>query len=360
MNEVSARAHSPRTPSPLRRRNRRGISVTEAPSPVVDCALYENGTRRHGELPFAHALDAARSCSAGFVWIGLHHPTAAEFEGIAKEFQLHPLAVEDAVHAHQRPKLERYSDVLFLVLKTMRYDDCGGGPEGVTEQGELMIFLGPEFVITVRHGEGSPLHDVRRTLEGRPELLERGPAAVLYAVLDHVVDDYVDVVDALTADVEEAEAALFDETVSNDPRRSYELKRELISFKRSLTPLSGPLHALVDGSIERVPDGIRAYLRDVEDHLQRVREQVLALDELVTGIVDANLTQVSVRQNEDMRKISAWVAILAVPTMIAGVYGMNFDHMPELHWRYGYPFAALLTLTICLVLYRAFRRSGWL
>ncbi len=331
-------------------------------SGVVNCAVYERGKRTSGPtVHYTEALDLARRCKDGFVWLGLHEPSAAEFEGLAAEFDLHPLAVEDAVKAHQRPKLERYGETLFIVLKTARYcehEELAGGTE-VVETGEVMLFVGPDFVVTVRHGDARRLDVVREGLEARPELLAHGPAAVIYAVADRVVDDYLAVAAALEDDVEDVELQAFTPG-RTDPQRVYQLQREMLEFRRAVVPLVRPLEALVGGQLEQVPVEIREYLRDVEDHLKRVTEQVEGYELLLSGILQATLTTVSVQQNNDMRKISAWVAILAVPTSIAAIYGMNFDHMPELHWRYGYPLAVAVMAAICLALYRGFRRNGWL
>jgi len=331
-------------------------------SGVVDCAVYCNGERSGGRLDPAGARDAARALPGGFAWIGLHEPSFAELSGLAAQYDLHPLAVEDAVHAHQRPKLERYGETLFVVLKTARYlehTELTSMTE-VIETGEVMLFLGPSFVITVRHGDARRLDGVRADLEANPALLALGPTAVLYAVADHVVDDYLAVTADLEDDVDEVETQVFSTTATTDVRRIYQLKRELLELKRAVAPLRRPVSALTAGAVRDVPDEIRTYFRDVEDHLTRVSEQIASFDELLTSILQANLAQVTVQQNNDMRKISAWVAIAAVPTATAGIYGMNFEHMPELEWRFGYPMVVSVMVTVCLLLYRGFRRTGWL
>jgi len=355
----------PSLPSlPTRRRSRRRVAAESAPAGrtgVIDCALYEEGRRRHGSLPHSEAMSAARECSDAFVWIGLYQPDEDEFADIAAEFSLHPLAVEDAVKAHQRPKLEQYGDTLFAVFKTARYvehDELTGTSE-IVETGEVMVFVGPDFVVTVRHGMPGALGEVRRELEAHPELMRIGPAVVLYAIADRVVDDYLMVADALQDDVDEVEAAVFSPRVT-DIQRVYQLKRELLEFKRAVMPLGRPMKTLSATELPQIPAEARQYFRDVDDHLERVAEQVAGFDELLTGILNANLTQVGIQQNNDMRKISAWVAIGAVPTAIAAIYGMNFEHMPELHWMYGYPIMVGVTAVLCLMLYMAFRRSGWL
>ncbi|MFI0354539.1 magnesium and cobalt transport protein CorA [Actinomadura sp. 9N407] len=332
---------------------------------VLDWAAYIDGHRvctetvadavrliRDGELT------AAENGSAGFVWVGLHEPSAAELTELAEVFGLHPLAVEDAIHAHQRPKLERYDDVNFLVMKTVGYvRKEPNGPE-VVETGELMVFAGPDFVVTVRHGAHGELGSVRERLERDPERLSLGPAAVVHAIADRVVDGYVCVADAVQEDIDEVEEAVFSPERTDESRRIYRLKREVIQLKRAVGPLAGPLRNL--GGRRFVPAEIKEYLRDVEDHLTRVREQVEAYDELLNPILQAHMTQVTVADNKDMRKISAWGALFMVPTAIAGIYGMNFTFMPETQWRFGYPMILCVIALACFSLYRGFRRNGWL
>ena len=318
---------------------------------IVDCAVYEAGER--SEIALEGAQEACLRDDA-FVWIGLHEPTQEEFEAVSGEFGLHELAVEDAIKAHQRPKLERYGDVDFLVLKTARYVE----PDQI-EFGEILLFIGASFVVSVRHGEGVPLGGVRSKVEGRPDLLRCGPLAVVHGILDEVVDAYAPVMDALDRDIEEVEEEVFSEGRRNPAQRIYELKREAIEFARAVSPLVEPIERMTTGRT-RVPDGLETYFRDVLDHLIRLSQHVESLRDLLNSVLQANLAQVGVRQNEDMRKISAWVAIIAVPTMIAGVYGMNFEHMPELEWELGYPAALAVMLTACFSLWRYFKRVGWL
>jgi magnesium transporter len=315
---------------------------------IVDQAVYEKGQRR------AHA--DGRPGPGGFVWIGLYEPTPDEFEKLRREFDLHPLAVEDAIHAHQRPKIEVYDDMLFLVLKTARYVD----PQEVVEFGELLVFAGPDYLITVRHGEASELHEAREALERDPDRMTCGPSAALHAILDRVVDDYTPALAGLENDIDEVEEELFSGRRSNPGERIYRLQREVLEFRRAVAPLAEPVDRLARGHYEHVHPDVRAYFRDVSDHLIRAREQLDNMRDLLAGSLQANLAQVAVRQNEDMRRISAWVAIIAVPTAIAGIYGMNFDHMPELGWELGYPAVLLLMATICTGLYAYFKRSGWL
>ncbi|CAL9398691.1 magnesium/cobalt transporter CorA [Streptomyces sp. enrichment culture] len=330
---------------------------------IVDCAIYRDGHRTDGPEDLSDALDEARA-AGGFVWIGLHEPTQKEFDLVSHEFGLHPLAVEDALKAHQRPKLEVYDDSLFAVLKPVVYE-----PESdAVSTGELMIFLGDAFAVVVRHGEGSPLKAVRRRLEHEPELLGKGPTAVLYAIADAAVDHYLEVAVELQNDLEELEAEVFSPDGGGSRHtasRIYTFKRQVLEFRRATGPLGPPLARLAGtglygAGVPFVNDRARPFFRDVSDHLTRVNESVEGLDRLVSDILSAHLAQTSVRQNDDMRKISAWAAMAAVPTMLAGIYGMNFDHMPELHWVWGYPAVIALMAVLEVLLYRQFKRRGWL
>jgi magnesium transporter len=328
---------------------------------VVDWALYVGGERRPC-ASYAEAVRLARE-DRGFVWIGLHEPTDRELAGVAVEFGLHPLAVEDAVHAHQRPKLEQYDDMSFMVFKTVRYVPHESVTEAsqIVESGEVMVFLGADFVVTVRHGEHGGLHGVRERLEAQPSLLAHGPSAVLYAVADAIVDTYLDVAAQLEDDIDAIEARAFSgDRDRGDIGRIYQVKRELLELRRSVTPLAGPLRQLSAQPLVEGDDEIREYFRDVEDHLTRAHEMIAAYDELLTSILQASLAQLSMSENEDMRKITAWAAIIAVPTAITGVYGMNFRYMPWLDERWGYPALLGLIVVICVVLYRQFKRIGWL
>jgi magnesium transporter len=321
---------------------------------IVNCAAYENGLRCGEDLDLDEAMKAARKDGA-FAWLGVFEPTAEEFESIAREFDLHELAVEDAIKAHQRPKVELYGDTLFVVVKTANYVDS----DEVIEIGELMLFVNPSFIITVRHGDGG-LSSVRERIERRPELLRHGPGMALHAIVDHVVDGYELAAEGVDKDIQQVQRQVFSDGRDNPTERIYKLEREVLDFYGAVVPLSPAVDEIVRGHFEVVPDDLREYFRDVHDHLRRVEGRIAAFRELLGSALHANLTQVSVRQNEDMRRISAWVAILAVPTMIAGIYGMNFEHMPELRWRFGYPFVLAIILVVCLVLYRRFRRAGWL
>jgi magnesium transporter len=325
---------------------------------IVDCAIYEDGQRREEDrrLTVTDVYKASQRTDGAFVWIGLYEPSEHEFDSLKREFDLHELAVEDAIKAHQRPKLEVYDESLFVVLKTARYVDS----EEVVEFGEILIFLGADFVITVRHGEASELHGVRLALEENSELLRCGPGAVLHAIVDRVVDDYQPALAGLEEDVDEVERQVFSSERSNPAERIYKLKREVQEFNQATASLVEPVNRLARGNYALIPEQVETYFRDVYDHLVRVHEQLETYRDLLTGVLEANLAQVTVRQNEDVRKISAIVAILAVPTMIAGIYGMNFEHMPELTWTFGYPLVVGVMLCICFGLFRYFKRAGWL
>ncbi|MET7650646.1 MULTISPECIES: magnesium and cobalt transport protein CorA [unclassified Streptomyces] len=338
------------------------------PSAVVDCAVYRDGARVvYTQPPTPQEAMRQVRRDGGFVWIGLHEPTEAEFAGIASEFGLHPLAVEDAVQAHQRPKLERYDDSLFTVFKTIHYiehDRLTANSE-VVETGEVMCFTGKDFFITVRHGGQGSLRALRHRLQDDPELLAKGPSAVLHAIADHVVDGYIAVADAVQDDIDEVETEVFSPGRKGTPRgtdagRIYQLKREVLEFKRAVSPLLRPMQLLSERPMRLVDPDIQKYFRDVADHLARVQEQVIGFDELLNSILQANLAQASVAQNEDMRKITSWAAIIAVPTMVCGVYGMNFDYMPELHWKFGYPVVMSAMVALCVGIHRTLKRNGWL
>ena len=326
---------------------------------IVDSAVYKDGKRIAESASFAELAAAARK-GEGVAWLGLHEPTEDELTAVAREFDLHELAVEDAVHAHQRPKLEWYGDVLFLVLRPARYID----ETETVEFGEIHVFVGPNFVITIRHGEASELGRLRQLLESRPDLLRRGPMAIVHAVVDRVVDDYGPVVDGVENDVDEIESEVFG-GARNVSRRTYELIREVIEFRRAIHPLPDILVRLMrDHDLEAEE---KRYLRDVHDHTIRIQEQVDSFHELLRSILSVNLTletkalsEAGNKQNEEVKKISAWAAILFAPTIVGTVYGMNFDHMPELHTRFGYPMALGLMVAVSLSLYVLFRRRGWI
>jgi magnesium transporter len=358
----------------------RMLSTTQVPPPedppaeasendaIVECGLYLDGVRRPERVHYTEALHVAREHGNGFVWLGLKEPTAAQLGHIAETFGLHELAVEDAVTRGQRPKVERYADMTFCTMRTARYvehEELTASSE-IVETGDMMMFIGEHFIITVRHGDACNLGRIRSQLDQRPELLRHGPWAVAYAVYDLVVDVYLDVAGSIEDDIDVIEEVVF-ATESREGRhrsgriqRIYQLKRELMEFKRAVLPLQRPLGGLVNREVVDLPKEIRRYFRDVLDHLNRASEQVLYFDDLLNSVLQARLAQVTVDQNNDMRKIAAWAGIAAVWTALAGIYGMNFTHMPELDWRFGYPAVWAILLAVTAVMYRAFRRSGWL
>jgi len=325
---------------------------------IVDCAVYTKGRRRTGDLPIELALEAATEPDS-FVWIGLYEPTPEEFEQVRLELGLHELAVEDAIAAHQRPKLEVYDDDLFVVLRTARYLDASE----TVEFAEIQLFVGPNYIVSVRHGEASALADVRAKVERDLERIRCGPMGILHAIVDRVVDDYAPVIDGLDNDMAEIEDAVFDPLRARgvDPsQRIFKLKREVLDLHRNTEPFLEPLARLVSGQLPGAHPELTSYFRDVEDHLKRIVGSVSLFRALLSDALDANLAIVTVRQNDDMRTISAWLAIGGFPTVVGAVYGMNFDHMPELDTRYGY-FAVLVAMVIvCIALYRRFRKAGWL
>ncbi|MGA4838842.1 magnesium and cobalt transport protein CorA [Streptomyces sp. G45] len=341
----------------------------EGPS-VVQAALYQDGVRVSSPTSLADTYRELRGRTDGMAWIGLARPTEAELLSLAAEFDLHELAVEDAMEAHQRPKLERYGDTLFVVLRAARYLDAS---EEV-DFGELHVFVGADFVITVRHGAAPDLSAVRRRMEETPELLRLGPEAVLYAILDAVVDGYAPVVAGVQNDIDEIETEVF----SGDPevsRRIYELSREMVEFQRATRPLVGMLHGLMAGFAKYGTDEeLQRYLRDVADHVTHTSERVDGFRQALTDILTVNATLVTQQQNAEMRalaeagfeqneeikKISSWAAILFAPTLVGTIYGMNFDEMPELSWTFGYPFAIGLMGVVCVSLYFIFKRRDWL
>lgn len=342
---------------------------------IVDSAIYVHGKRVESPGPFSETYEDCRA-KHGIAWIGLLKPTKEEFDAVAAEFGLHELAVEDALLAHQRPKLERYGETLFVVLKAARYLDA----QETVEFAELHIFVGPDFVITVRHGNMPDLGRVRRRMEGEPDLLDRGPDAILYAILDRVVDDYGPVIAGLEHDIDQIETEVFGGNASVT-RRTYELAREVIEFQRAIKPLTGILAGLMNrrsmsgaAGAALEDDEQHRYLRDVQDHAIQVQEQAMAFRELLQNILSVNLaivglhqneevkalSEASIAQNDDVKLISAWAAILFAPTLIGTIYGMNFEHMPEESWVLGYPFALGLMVVTSIALYAVFRGRGWL
>lgn len=386
---MSERRARPASKNPMKSVWRRALTPPQPPEPpapahparssaadsaevasVVESALYQDGVRVSSPATLAETYRELREQPSGMAWIGLARPTEAELLSLAAEFDLHPLAVEDAMEAHQRPKLERYGDTLFVVLRAARYLDA---LEEV-DFGELHVFVGPDFVITVRHGAAPDLSAVRRRMEESPELLKLGPEAVLYAILDTVVDGYEPVVVGVQNDIDEIETEVFrgDPAVS---RRIYELSREMVEFQRATRPLVGMLHGLMAGfSKYGTDEELQRYLRDVADHVTHTSERVDGFRQALTEILTVNATLVTQQQNAEMRalaeagfeqneeikKISSWAAILFAPTLVGTIYGMNFKHMPELHWVLGYPFAIALMGVVCTSLYVIFKRRDWL
>jgi magnesium transporter len=335
--------------------------VREPGACVVDCAVYVDGVRQDGGRSYAQAYADVAGRPDAFVWLGLHEPTPEDMADVATVFGLDELAVEDTLTVDIRPKIERYGEVTFFALRTTRYVEHSELTETseVVETGVVMMFLGARFVVTVRHGAPGALGPVRADLEARPELLARGPWAIAHAICDRIVDTYLDVSTAVDADLDALEEHVFAPHASGRIAHIYQLKRELMEFKRAVATLQRPMSAIVEDR-DRVPKEIRRYFRDVNDHLLRIVERIVASDELLNSILQARLAQVTVDQNNDMRKIAAWAAIAASQTAIAGIYGMNFTYMPELHMRYGYPVVLAVMFGAALVFYRMFRRSGWL
>ncbi len=318
-----------------------GIMIRQA----VDCHPHEYAKLRAG----VHQ-------PGDFVWLGLYAPSHIELAEVADAFGLHPLAVEDAVTAHQRPKLEQYGDDLFLVIKTLWYVDA----DDAVETGELAVFLGHDYLITVRHGRGGRLGAARNTVEDADGKLAQGPSAAVWAVADAVVDEYLSVLAELQTDVDEVETSVFSKDRTSDSERIYTLKRELAEVRRAVMPLRMPIERFAIGSVAHVDPDIRPFFRDVLDHLNQAAEAADNLEALLSGAFEAHLASISVQQNDDMRKISAGAALVVVPTLIAGIYGMNFTHMPELGWTFGYPMALLLMAATVAGLWIFFKRSGWL
>ncbi|SDL54315.1 magnesium/cobalt transporter CorA [Arthrobacter sp. ok362] len=329
---------------------------------IIDNAVYVDGIRSAEPRNLEQTFETLTECG-GMAWIGLYRPTPDEMAAVAAEFGLHGLAVEDAISAHQRPKLERYDDNLFTVLRPARYLD----QTETVEFGELHIFTGRNFVVTVRHAETEVVGQTRRRMEGRPDMLRHGPEAVLYALMDQVVDDYGPVVAGLENDIDEIEDQLF----SGDPqvsRRIYQLAREVIHFQRAIHPLPAMMQQLRQGFEKyRVDTELQHSLRDVEDHVERLISRADSFRDLLQNALtlDGTLTanrqnEASAEQNEQVKKISSWAAIFFAPTFVAGLYGMNFDNMPELHWTLGYPMAIVLMAGTATLMYAIFKKKGWL
>jgi magnesium transporter len=323
---------------------------------IVDCAQYRQGVRQDADKLDIETAAVRAKQGEGFVWLGLHDPDAAELHRVGAAFGLHELALEDAYNKHQRPKLEDYDGSYFVVLKTAHYDD----EREEIDFGEINLFIGSGYVIAIRHGKGSDLTPARSRLESRPELVDIGPAAAAWAILDKVVDDYEPVAAGIDNDISEVENEVFASRDVDATQRIYFLRREVIEFHRAVQPLVGPLESLETGVGIELDDQIRRYFRDVADHARRIDEQLHDQRDLLTGALDANLSLITLRQNDVVRAISAWAAIIALPTFIASVYGMNFEYMPELDSKLGYPLALLAMALLVAAIYRFFKRIDWL
>jgi magnesium transporter len=323
---------------------------------IADNTIYVDG-RRAAEQPSSlqDTYEALRQLDDGVAWIDLYKPTQEEFESVARELELPPRVVVDATKPQQRPKLVRYGESLFVVLKTARYLD---EPEQV-EFSEAHVLVGKDFVVTVRYEEIPALDEVRRRLEGEPELLRQGPQPILHQIMDQIVDDYEPVLEGLGTDIEEVEGEVFGGN-ARASQRIYALSRELVEFQRAISPLARALERVAQSDEHDINPEVRSYLRDLHDRVLRVKEPTEGFRDMLSDILVVNLTLISVRQNDQTKKISAWAAILIVPTLIAGIYGMNFDYMPELHWAYGYPFALALMVAISVGLYAVFKHVEWL
>ncbi len=322
---------------------------------IVDVALYQDGRRVEAGKDISDLVDRARS-EGGFVWLGMAEPTRAEFDMVVGELNFHPLAVDDAINANQRPKIEDYEGLTFFVLKTVFFD---AHVQEITT-GELLCFIAEHFIVIVRHGEGQPLATVRHDLEQKPELLRLGPFAVLHAVVDRVIDGYREIATSLEHEVVRVENKVFNEKRQTYSQEIYFLKREIIEFKHAIEPLIPPMLKLANGGVAHVPEIIKPFYRDATDHLVQACEASTGLDSLITSVLQADLAHIQVQQNIDVRKISAWVALASGPTMLAGIYGMNFTHMPELNTTYGYYVVLGVMGSLTLFLYRKFKNSGWL
>jgi len=334
--------------------------------PLVDCGVYVEGQRRPGTYTYASALSAVREIQAAgqaaFVWIGLHEPDETHMQTVADVFGLHPLTVEDAVHAHQRPKLERYDDTLLFVLKTVNYvpHESVVLAREIVETGEIMIFVGKDFVITVRHGEHGGLSKVRKRMEAEPEQLRLGPYAVMHAIADYVVDQYLAVTNLMEDDIDSIEVVAFAPGGKLDVEPIYLLKREVVELRRCVVPLGIAFQRIQAENKDLISKEVRRYLRDVADHHTEAAEQIASYDDMLTSLVQAALARVGMQQNNDMRKMAAWAGLIAVPTMVAAIYGMNFHFMPELNWVWSYPVVMALMAVACLILYFQFRNRNWL
>lgn len=322
---------------------------------IVDSALYLDGQRLI-EKTGNHSLNLLESHQGAFAWIGLAQPSIEEITEVLGSFRLHETAIEDALQAQQRAKLEENGDVITFVIRTVFYED----QKSSVTTGELICFINPRFIIIVRHGDGAPLVTVRSELESHPEFLNLGPFAVLHGVISRVIDEYSSIASELEKDVIQIENEVFSESRKSVSRKIYSLKREVIEYRHAIEPLAAPLQRLVSEGRSGLPDALRPFYRDISDELARVCEHAAGMDSLLTAALQADLAQVQVQQNSDVRRISAWVALAAFPTMVAGIYGMNFEFMPELNWKFGYPLIMGLTFSGCALLYYKFKKARWL
>lgn len=320
---------------------------------VINCAAYCEG-RRVASVEIGDIREVLKKPDQ-FVWIGLHEPEAEMLQQVQREFGLHDLAIEDALRAHQRPKLEAYGDTLFIVLRTAQMN----GPR--IDLGETHFFLGSNFIVTIRHGSSLAYTEVRSRCESTPDLLRKGPGFALYAVMDAIVDQYFPVIDELEQELGAVEEKIFDEKFRRETTQEiYQLKRQLMDVKRAVSPLIDICNRLMRFDLKLIEPETRPYFRDVYDHTIRINEMVDNARELLSTALEANFSLISISQSEVSKRFAGWAAIIGIPTMVAGVYGMNFKHMPELDWRLGYPVVMTITIGTCIALYLLFKRSGWL
>jgi magnesium transporter len=322
---------------------------------IVDYALYRDGVRYSEPSNLPELITKAKS-DGGFVWVGLAEPTQEEFDKIVGDFRFHPLAIEDAVGAKQRPKFEEYPGLQFCVFKTVFYNE----EHSEVSTGEIFCFIGDHFIVVVRHGDGSALVNTRHQLEANPEQLAKGPYAVLHAIIDHCIDCYIDIAAELETDVMQVENKVFSGKRQTQSQDIYFLKREIIEFRHAIDPLLSPLQKLASEGSLHVSPTLLPFFRDTMDHLSRASDAAAGLDSLLTSALQADLAHVQVQQNSDMRKITSYVALASVPTMVAGIYGMNFEFMPELGWKFGYPIVLGSLVVLTAILYRKFKKSEWL
>lgn len=322
---------------------------------IVDYALYQNGLRHLEPSNLPELISKAKN-EGGFVWLGLAEPTQEEFDKIAGDFRFHPLAIEDAIGAKQRPKFEEYPEVQFCVLRTVFYNEA----KSEISTGEIFCFIGNHFIVVVRHGDGSSLANTRQLLEANTDQLVKGPYAVLHAVIDHTIDCYIDIAAELEQDVAQVEQKVFSGKLQTQSQEIYFLKREVIEFRNAIDPLLSPLQKLASEGAAHINPSLLPFFRDTLDHLARASDAAAGLDSLLSSALQADLAHVQLQQNTDMRKITAYVALASVPTMVAGIYGMNFEHMPELRSEFGYPGVLIGLLAVTIFLYRKFKKANWL